>query len=255
MNRSAPGVLVTRPEAQAGELSRLLAAAGCRVYHLPALETRPCADLAALAGALGPLDHYRYVVFVSANAVRHGASLLRGQGTHHLVAVGPATAAALVTAGHAPALVPARGYTSEDLLASPQLQDVRGARILIVRGSGGRDVLADTLNARGAEVRYADVYERVRAVPPPGAVEAVEQAWANGAIDVVTATSGEVLRCLMELLTPMGRALARDAVLLVGGERLGREARRMGYEGELVVAESPESAALVAALGRWRARD
>ena len=77
----------------------------------------------------------------------------------------------------------------------------------------------------------------------------------SGAIDVVTATSGEVLRCLMELLTPAGRALARDAVLLVGGERLGREARRMGYEGELVVAESPESAALVAALGRWRARD
>lgn len=248
------GVLVTRPEAQAAELTRLLASAHADVYHLPTLAVRARPGLAALRAALGPLDRYRWIIFMSANAVRHGAALLDGQSGFSLAAVGPATAAALGALGHPIELMPEHGFTTEQLLAMPALGSVRSSRILVVRGAHGRDLLGDTLAERGAEVSFAEVYERVCAIPPPGAVAAVEQVWDRSGIHVVTATSGEVLRCLIELLTPAGRQRARAATLLVGGERIGREARRMGFDGELILADSPQATALVAALTRWQAR-
>ena len=247
------GVRVTRPESQAAELTRLLAAAGAEVFHLPTLQTRACAALPALRASLGPLDRYRFIVFMSANAVRHGVMLLEGLAGLPLAAVGPATAAALAAAGHTVTLMPERGFTSEHLLDCAPMRDIAGARVLIVRGADGRDVLGDTLVSRGAQVTYADVYERACAVPLPGAVDAVERAWKAGRIHVVTATSGEVLRCLTELLTAEGRALAHRARLLVGGQRIASEARRMGFEGELIFAESPDSPALARALRQWRA--
>lgn len=246
------GVLVTRPEAQAAELTRSLATAGAQVFHLPTLATQPCAGRAQLRASLGPVDRYRWIIFMSANAVRHGASLL-GTGVHatNLCAVGPATAAALSAAGHRVALVPEAGFTSEQLLATDALQAVRGQRILVVRGVEGRDLIVDVLRGRGAEVTLAEVYERVRAVPPPGAVPAVEQALAERRIHVVTATSGDVLRCLIELLSPAGNGLLGETPLLVGGERIAAAARAMGLRGELILANSPESSALLTALRRF----
>ncbi len=245
------GVLVTRPEAQASHLTRALAAAGATVFHLPTLDTRPRTGFAPLRASLGPIDRYDWIVFMSANAVRHGSALLEGRMAPKLCAVGPATAAALRALGQPVALVPPDGFTSEHLLAMPEFAEVRGRRILVVRGVEGRDLIIDTLRGRGATVEIAEVYERVCAEPPPGAVPAVERALARGEIRVVTATSGEVLRCLIELLSPDGRALLRASTLLIGGERLAAAARGMGHDGEMIVAESPESNALLAALHRW----
>jgi len=246
------GVLVTRPEAQAGTLAHALESAGARVYRLPTLEIRARPDRAAVRAAVGPVDRYHWVIFVSANAVRHGASLLEGRTEVPVAAIGPATATALRLAGHAVRLSPDTTFDSEQLLAAPELAEVSGQRILVVRGVGGRDLVMEQLRARGAEVVVAEVYERACAVPVPGAVDAVEAAWAAGQISVATATSVEVLRCLVELLTPRGRALLRESALLVGGARIAAIAREMGLAGPLIVATSPESGALVDALRRWR---
>jgi len=246
------GVLVTRPEPQAGPLARRLADLGARVYLLPAVELVPRSDLPALRAALGPVDRFHWVVYVSANAVRYGVTLLDGRRDVRVAAVGPATAAALNHAGHRVSLVPAGGYDSEALLASPEFGHVQGQRILIVRGNGGRELLAETLGARGAEVAYADVYARRCARPIPGAVAAVEADWAQGAIDVVTATSAELLRCLYEILTPAGRALLARTTLVVGGRRIAAAARQIGAEGRLLVATRPDDAGLVDALLGWR---
>jgi uroporphyrinogen-III synthase len=246
------GVLVTRPEPQAGPLARRLADHGARVYRLAAIELTPRADFAAQRAAVGPIDRYQWVVFVSAAAVRYGVSLLEERRDVPLAAVGPATAAALNHAGHRVSLVPAAGYDSEHLLASPPLQHVAGQRILVVRGGGGRELLADTLAARGAEVVYAEVYERRCAHPVPGAVEAVEAEWRAGAIDVVTATSVELLRCLYEILSPAGRELLARATVVAGGPRIAAAAREIGIAGPSIVAARPDDAGIVDALLEWR---
>ena len=246
------GVLVTRPEPQAGPLARRLAAEGARVYRLPAIELLPREDRARQRAALGPIDRFHWIVFVSANAVRFGVALLEGRRDLKLAAVGPATAAALNHAGFRVALVPQGGYDSEHLLASPELRNVRGLRVLIVRGDGGRELLAGELAARGAEIAYAEVYERRCARPVPGAVAAVEAEWAGGAIDVVTATSVELLRCLYEMLSPAGRALLDRTALLAGGPRIGAVARQIGIAGPLIVAARPDDDGLMDALLKWR---
>ena len=215
-------------------------------------QLQPRDDRARQRAALGPIDRFHWIVFVSATAVRFGAALLDGRRDLQLAAVGPATAAALNHAGHRVALVPAGGYDSEHLLASPEFGHVQGRRILIVRGAAGRELLAETLAARGAEVVCADVYERRCARPVPGAVEAVEREWAAGLIDVVTATSVELLRCLYEILTPTGRELLARATLLAGSRRIGAEARQIGAEGTLLIAPRADDSGLVDALLEWR---
>lgn len=250
------GVLVTRPEQQAAALAARFEADGARVFRLPAIELHAREDRPAIRAALGPIDRFHWLVYVSANAVRHGLFLLDrvvpGEGPPRLAAVGPATAAALAAAGYPVALVPAAGFDSESLLAAPEFAELANARVLIVRGDGGRELLGETLAARGAEVAYAEVYERRCARPVPGVVPAVEAAWSAGAIQVVTATSVELLRCLVEILTPDGRALLRRTALLTGGPRIAEAARRMGFEGELIVAASADDAALADALADWR---
>ena len=246
------GVLVTRPEAQAAPLARRLAGQGARVFLLPALELRPREDCAAQRASLGPLDRFHWIVFVSANAVRFGVTLLDERRDLKLAAVGPATAAALNHAGFRVALVPTAGYDSAALLASAELGHVEGQRILIVRGEGGRELLADELRLRGADVSYVEVYERRPARPVPGAVAAVEAEWGRGQIDIVTATSPELLRALFEILGPDGRQLLARTPLLAGGPRIAAAARQMGLEGALVVASTPDDEGLLDALLAWR---
>jgi uroporphyrinogen-III synthase len=246
------GVLVTRPEPQAGPLARRLAELGARVFRLPAVELKPREDRAAQRASLGPLDRFQWIVFVSTNAVRFGAAFLEERRDLKLAAVGPATAAALNHAGFRVALVPSAGYDSEHLLATPEFSHVDGQRILIVRGGGGRELLAESLTARGAEVSYVDVYERRPARPVPGAVEAVEAQWQAGAIDVVTATSPELLRSLFEILSPAGRKLLARTALLAGGARIAATARQIGLEGPLLVAAEPDDEGMVDALLKWR---
>jgi len=245
-------VLVTRPEPQAAALARRLAEQGARVFRLPAIELQARDDLVAQRAALGPIDRFQWIVFVSANAVRFGVRLLDERRDLKLAAVGPATAAALNHAGFRVALVPSGGYGSENLLASPEFGHVQGQRILIVRGDSGRELLADELTSRGAQVSYAEVYERRCARPVPGAVAAVEEEWSRGAIDIVTATSPDVLRCLYEILSPAGRSLLASTALLAGSPRIAALAHQIGLKGPLVLASQPDDSGLVDALLKWR---
>ncbi|WP_296815495.1 uroporphyrinogen-III synthase [Thiobacillus sp.] len=52
------------------------------------------------------------------------------------------------------------GQDSEAVLALPQLQAVAGRQVVIVRGVGGRALMADTLRARGADVHFMECYRR-----------------------------------------------------------------------------------------------
>ena len=251
------GVLVTRPAAQAEPLCQQLTDAGARVWRLPAMTIEPLGHAAGHRAAIGPLDHYQRIIFVSANAVTYGVCLLEALRTSsgpapEILAIGPATAQALADAGHTVALPPGGSYDSETLLAATELQQVQGERILIVRGEGGREHLAQSLHARGAKVHYADVYRRV--LPPTTAllieqVALAEQALANGALHVVTATSSELLDNTLRLF-PDASCLS-GITWLAGSRRIGQRVRELGYEGAVVVADRPDDAGLVAALAFW----
>ncbi len=247
------GVLVTRPQQQAGPLCRLLETRGARAIRFPALEIKPLPERRALGARLGALEDFDLIVFLSANAVRFGAMLLEQRRDLSLAAIGPATSRALNQAGYRVAVQAAGGFDSESLLRHPRLEHLASNRILLVKGSGGREFLQDELTRRGALVTVAEVYRRERAIPRSGELQALEALFAEGAIQVITATSAETADNLLELATPSLRGDFERVCWAVPSERVAARLRERGVSGTMLVADSAEDQALVEAVVRWRA--
>jgi uroporphyrinogen-III synthase len=155
---------VTRPAAQAEPFCAMLAAAGARVSRFPVIEIQGPNDPGRLGAVLDALSDFDIAVFVSANAVQRvlPAALARGAWPAQLrvAAIGARTALELQDHGRAADIVPGSRFDSEALLQEPALQDLTGRKVVIFRGDGGREHLAETLQERGAEVTYAEAYRR-----------------------------------------------------------------------------------------------
>lgn len=238
------GVLVTRPAAQAAALCQLIEAANGRAIAVPSIEIAPVPNPEDAAARLA--EPWDLMYFVSRNAVEQALALVP-DGTwprvDRIAAVGRATAQALRESGRPPDLVPDQRFDSESLLRMPELADMRGRRVLIVRGEGGRTLFAETLTARGAEVAFAEVYRRLRPDFDPAPLLA---SWGQ-TVALVTATSEEVLLNLLEMLGPPGRAPLLATPLVVIAERTAVTARGLGFA-RVRVAERAEDTAIVAAL-------
>lgn len=242
------GILVTRPAHQAEAACALIEAAGGCAVRLPVLEIRPAADPAAVQAGLERLAEYDWAVFVSANAVHYAVAALTPRPwppNVAVAAVGAATARALVDHGLHVAYCPEQAYTSEALLALPALRDMRGRRVLILRGDGGREHLREILNARGAAVDYLEVYRRVQPDidPTPWLAR-----WRAGEIAAVLITSGESLHKLCAIVGTLGLELLRATPLIVAHARIRELARELGLDGPVIVADDATDAAMVKGL-------
>lgn len=212
-------ILVTRPRELAGGLAALIAQAGGEPVLYPAIEIRDPEDAGAARAALARLEAFDLAVFVSPSAVRKALEL-RGApwpARVRAAALGAGTRRELEARGVRTIIAPEDGADSEALLALPALQQVAGRRVLILRGAGGRELLGETLAARGAQVSVLECYRRVR--PARAAAPA-------GTLDAVCANSGETLQNLAALL---GLARLRDTALFVPHERVAQLARDMGF--------------------------
>jgi uroporphyrinogen-III synthase len=240
------GILVTRPARQAGAFAQKVAALGGSPVIFPAIAILPPADPAPLARAHATLASYDYAVFVSANAVEHGAPEARLWPAKLVAfAPGPGTAEALATLGIAGARVPATTFDSEGLLALPELVEPQGRQVVIFRGDGGREHLGDTLRARGASVDYVACYRR--AAPATGA-QGLAEAFGDGRIDAVTITSSEGLDNLWAIVDDTTRAAWRARPTFVPHPRIAARARELGLA---VVETAGGDAGLVAGLLEW----
>lgn len=239
-------VLVTRPALQADGLCSRIEALGGMAVKFPVLSIEPLP-------VTPPERRYDLLIFISTNAVQHGQALLATQPQARIAAVGSATAQALQALGHAIDVAPDHAASSETLLTHPLLLNPP-ANILIVRGSGGRELLRDTLSARGSQVDVIDSYRRVATQPEALQLAALKQQLAAEELDVITITSVEILHALATLLDADTLKLAQTRTLLAGSARIASAARAAGWQGECVIADSPQDAVLIAALVRWHTR-
>jgi uroporphyrinogen-III synthase len=239
--------VITRPLEQAGRLAALVEAAGARALVYPAIGIENPADAAPALRALGALESFDLVVFVSPTAVRRAFGMMPNgrswPGALRAAAVGPGSARELERHGVRGALVPPSGADSEALLALPELAAVAGKRIVIFRGEGGRELLGDTLAARGAKVEYAACYRRTQPRIDPGPLLA---AWAQGAVHAVTVSSTTGLRNLLAMLGAPGQALLGGTPLFVPHRRVAEEARRLGVRSPVLA--GPADAEMMARL-------
>lgn len=243
-------ILVTRPAHQAESMCRLLEDAGAIALRFPVLQIQPMQDVAAVRAHLARLADYDTAIFVSANAVHQTLTLLQPQiwpAQVKIAAIGRATARALETSGLQVASCPAQDFTSEALLGLPEFQQMRGRRVLILRGAGGREHLRDNLLARGAQVDYLEVYRRLPAHSDPAPLLAQ---WRAGGVDAVLLTSGESLHKLQAIIGTLGAALLCATPMVVANVRIRELARSLGHTAPISVAADATDAAMLDALCR-----
>ncbi|ABM61802.1 uroporphyrinogen-III synthase [Halorhodospira halophila] len=243
------GVIVTRPTHQAEGLVHALEAAGAGVWRFPTLDIIAEPEDAARQEAARRAACADWLIFVSQNAVAHGLPRIRAAGGPaghaRCATVGQGTAEALRRNGIEEVLYPRHGATSEDLLAETDLGRISAGRVMIVRGVGGRPYLAEALRARGAEVDFLEVYRRVRpSTDPAPLLEAAEA----DRVQVVVATSGEVLDNFLELVGDRGRRWLARAGVVVIGERVATMAAP--HAGHVEIAATAAEEELTAATAR-----
>lgn len=239
-------ILVTRPEHQVGELVAAIEAAGgeALVFSVLRIEGRDRRETQADARSLPAAD---IVVFTSRNAVEHGFALHAGSASR-IAAIGPATARAIEAAGGKVDIVPASSFDSERLLQSPELQNVAGRNVRIVRGDAGRELLADTLRQRGARVDYLSVYRRLQAEPSRSELQQVGARWRRGDIRAVIIMSVESFDYLHALLPADLSDLLRSTPLVTPSRRVIQTIAEKVPGSPAFLATGPEAADMLRAL-------
>ncbi len=243
-------ILVTRPEHQAAPLCRLIEAARGQALTLPLLTIHDTSRDPAVAATLSRLNGYHLAIFISPNAVRYGIDAVERRGglppQLQLAAVGQGSARALAErTGRQPDLVPTERFDSEGLLALPPLQQLDGRRVVIFRGNGGRELLAETLCQRGAEVDYAEVYRR----DCPAALAADDERLAKA--DIILITSGAGLDNLVAMTPPAQRPRLFTTPLLLVSERTVTQARQLGFQAECLLSPRAADEAILDTLLGW----
>lgn len=222
-------IVITRPAGQAAHLAEALSALGARPVLFPVLAIFDVEDIDPLLDAAIRLDQYDWAAFVSPNAVDKALTVILARRAWpaglRVATMGHSSEAALARFGIADVLAPQDRLDSEALVALPELQDMAGKRVIIFRGDGGRELLGDTLKARGATVDYVACYRRARPDTDPAGLL---KRWGDGQLDAVTLTSSEGLRNLWDMLGPLGQSWLRKTPVFVPHARIAEQARALG---------------------------
>lgn len=244
------GVLVTRPAHQAAHLAELIVAAAGKPVLFPVLEILDAADLQPLYALIDRLDSFDLAIFISPNAVNKAMNLIKSRrelpATLKIAAIGRGSSKELKHFGVTGIIAPSARFDSENLLEMPQLQDMAGQRIAIFRGDGGREVLGDTLTARGASIEYVECYRRSR---PDASAGGLLRQWSRNEINAVTVTSSEGLRNLYDMLGKLGRQWLKTTPVFMPHQRILEVARELGLVQGVVTPAGDEG--LVQGMIEW----
>jgi uroporphyrinogen III methyltransferase/synthase len=226
-------IAVTRPRDQAGRFVEALREQGARVILAPAIVLQPPRSMAPLDRALSRITSYDYLIFTSVNGVSRFFDRLLEIGRDvrdlsgiEIVAIGPATAAAVRERGLRVAAVPAE-HRAEGIVAVMRRRKLAGARVLVARAAVARDVLIGALRRRGARVEVVPVYRTV--FSREGAGE-IRKALRRGGLHLITFTSSSTVSSFARLFRPGkdARAVRRVPVAAIG-PITAATARREGF--------------------------
>jgi uroporphyrinogen-III synthase len=241
--------VVTRPREQAAQLAQSIEQAGGRIILFPLLEISPIADPQPLRALLARLGEFDLAIFISPNAVRYGMEAIHASGglppSLKIATVGQGSAKVLHDLGVSNIIAPQGRSDSEALLALPELQNVNGWRVVIFRGDGGRELLGDTLKARGAALEYAACYQRAKPQQDAGALLAA-------APQAITVTSSEALGYLWDMLDGAAKQRIASVPLFVPHPRIAEAAQRLGWREVVPTAGGDDG--LLAGLIAWASK-
>ena len=239
-------VLVTRPASQAEEICPSLEALGCHVIRQPLLKIAAVAETPKIKSQFMDIDLFDVVITISRNAAEMGLSIMDQYWPQWplgitWVAIGPVTADVMKRAG-LDVTMPIAQFDSEGALQLPELTDVAGKKILIWRGIGGRETLASTLRERGAEVIYAELYQRL--VP-----EYSKSEWSQALVEqpLLLVSSGQGLEAIAAQQPRIAECVRG---IIAPSLRVAELAKSLGFE-EIQIAASAQDVDMLAAVKKW----
>jgi len=235
-----PVVILTRQESFLGNTAAILRRLDYHPAHVPSLGVETDNDTALLA-QFGSLEKFTDIIFISRNAVEVGMSMINTQGkipdTVRVMAVGSETAKQLYQYG-IDALFPDHGTGAEALLKVPQLTEMTGHKVMIVRGDKGLDWPAELIRERGAEVVEARCYRQL--IPPQSESKMKELVTLADNIVGVFIHSSQSLHNLMKIVGVRAQVI-KESTLVAGSEKIAETALDYDWKGEIRVAQSPSN--------------
>lgn len=243
-------VLIARSQQQGQNLYRKVKQAGFEAIHIPLIDTLRTPQLSASdKAAINNIGNFDYLVFVSANAVRHAHYFLK----QHLdlikpscvyLAVGKASAKAIFKYFNSSAVVPKSGFNSEALLKLPALANVKQRQILIIRGNGGREFLSTALQQKGAIVSFLECYTRII---PSHDNQLLNNLLDTGQISTICCSSLHTLQNLIK--SAQSRSLF-DCNLLSISPAMTEYAQKIGFKKRIIEAQNATDRAILKALAK-----
>lgn len=255
MELTGKHILITRPEPE-NEASRLFFQnMGANVTSLPMLAITPLTEQEAfIRSQIFELDNYKKVIFISKNAVRHGIDWIdhcwpQAPIGIQWIGIGAGTTTLLNTLGlslgiaakHSPSVAENGDMNiSENLLRLPEFEHIDAEKILIIKGVGGRQWLADSLSKRGAQVNELALYKREKITYSLIDLTKV----AN--IDLILVTSTEGLENLTSTLSSFNLNWF-NKTLVTPSQRVTEQAMTLGWK-HIVNAHGADDTSLMTAI-------
>ncbi len=252
MSLDGLNVLITRPGDRGLELCDIIENSGAITTYFPTANIHEVKVDSKTKRTLRSLDSIHWIIFVSRNAVTYGVEQLPKKllENANIAAIGISTAEAIEKHGFNVSLCPESSFTTEAFLEEPLMEDVGSNNIVIVTGQGGRKLLQEELEERGASCYRIEVYRRE--LPLKAAQEVAVKVEKN-AVDVLLVTSEELLENLLRLLQKVNSKL-KAVPLVVSSDRLKVKAKTLGFTNSIIVAENAVNATLLTALIKWHTK-
>jgi len=234
-----PLVVITRPLVQALVLQEKVLALGRQSVIFPLLEISALIDNTALDAVLSQLQRFALVAFVSPNAIDAAFArcpawpatvplAVMGEGSRHALAAHGVTAS--TTQIYSP--IDVERTDSQTLLAALDPASFAGQQVLILRGDGGRELLADALRAAGADVVQVTAYQRKAPTVNSAMMAQLRQLLDEPCEWIIT--SSEALRVLVQWASQLSLsgeyvAILQQKMLIVPHARIAETAQTLGF--------------------------
>lgn len=247
-------ILIVRPPEYGASLFSKLLAADFNPIRFPTIEFGPTPNQQILQAAIQKLNTTDIIIFTSRAAVLFGIEAIQNFGILpadiKCVAIGPATKEALLQRGIQNVICPEDPpYESEALLKLPIFQNIKDTSIKIFRGNGGRQLLFETLVARGAELEFVECYQRC--VPSVNSYEIMKFFKENDSDDnldaIIIVMSIESLMNFKKMVPVELWSSIQRKPLIVISERLKQKAQDLGFS-KVLLSKSTEDDSIISLL-------
>ncbi len=242
-------ILICRPKAQADKLAQVLSNRGWQPIIFPTVEIQPI----DLTQKFIPLSKNRIqqadVILIQSPSVltyldQPSVTLLKQSKV--IYAMGAGTQEALLAQNIDSCWVASQGAASEQILNQPPITDLPvGSHIILLTGEGGRAVLEPELNKKGLICQRINTYKR--------AMPTYSQQQINNILlrapEVILVTSVDILKNLLTIFKGHSHNI-KNFPLLVISPRIQYVAQALGWQGEILLADSASSEAIIMALKR-----